>query len=179
MTILIRNIWKNRRPGPGHFGPGERRQSVRRPVAGVAVMAALMTMMVSLAPARADTLRPLPGRVVNAGPSIARSAATTARRSLLAYVTNLHSNTVSVINVATNTVVATIPVGSGPVGVALSPRGTRAYVSNQGSDTVSVINTRTNAVITNIPAGNGPSGVADSPGELASMSRTFSRTTCR
>jgi len=32
------------------------------------------------------------------------------------YVTNLENNTVSVIDAATNTVVATIPVGAGPIG---------------------------------------------------------------
>ena len=37
------------------------------------------------------------------------------------YVTNLLDNTVSVIDAATNTVVATIPVGNSPVGVAVHP----------------------------------------------------------
>jgi YVTN family beta-propeller protein len=36
-------------------------------------------------------------------------------------VTNDDSDTVSVIDTATNTVVATIPVGSGPVAVAITP----------------------------------------------------------
>jgi YVTN family beta-propeller protein len=38
-----------------------------------------------------------------------------------AYVTNFRDTTVSVIATATNTVVATIPVGSGPAGVAITP----------------------------------------------------------
>jgi len=38
-----------------------------------------------------------------------------------AYVTNFFSNTVSVIDTATNTVVATVPVGSFPSGVAITP----------------------------------------------------------
>ena len=42
------------------------------------------------------------------------------------------SNTVSVIDTATNTVVATIPVGHGPDGVAVTPDGTHAYVANAG-----------------------------------------------
>jgi DNA-binding beta-propeller fold protein YncE len=45
---------------------------------------------------------------------------------------------VSVINAATNTVTATIPV-DGALGVAFSPDGTFAYVTNDASDTVSVI----------------------------------------
>jgi YVTN family beta-propeller protein len=38
-----------------------------------------------------------------------------------AYVTNVNSNTVSVIGTATNTVVTTIPVGLAPFGVAITP----------------------------------------------------------
>jgi YVTN family beta-propeller protein len=62
-----------------------------------------------------------------------------------AYVANSGDNTVSVINTATNTVVATIPVGpagANPFGVAFTPDGTLAYVTN-GSNNVSVIATAT------------------------------------
>jgi YVTN family beta-propeller protein len=44
----------------------------------------------------------------------------TSQAQTSAYVTNL-SGTVSVIDTTTNTVVATIPVGSGPVAVAITP----------------------------------------------------------
>ena len=64
-----------------------------------------------------------------------------------AYVPNNLANTVSVIDTTTNTVVATIGVGDAPVGVAVSPDGTRAYVTNFNSDTVSVIDTATNTVV--------------------------------
>ena len=37
------------------------------------------------------------------------------------------------IDTATNTVTATIPVGSDPSGVAVSPDGTHAYVANNRS----------------------------------------------
>lgn len=37
---------------------------------------------------------------------------------VLAYVTNQGSNTVSVINTATNTVIDTVPVGVAPTGIA-------------------------------------------------------------
>ena len=37
----------------------------------------------------------------------------------------------SVIATATNTVTATIPVGVGPAGVAVSPDGSKVYVANQ------------------------------------------------
>ena len=38
------------------------------------------------------------------------------------YVTNNYDDTVSVINVATRTVTATIPVGTNPDGVAVDPQ---------------------------------------------------------
>ena len=50
----------------------------------------------------------------------------TAQAQTRAYVTNYVDNTVSVIDTATNTVVATIPVGIQPLGVAVTPDGTRA-----------------------------------------------------
>jgi YVTN family beta-propeller protein len=86
-----------------------------------------------------------------------------------AYVTNSASDTVSVIDTATNTVVATIAVGDNPQGVAVSPDGTRAYVTNGGSGdvgdpgTVSVIDTATNRVIVQIPVGLSPGGVDVTP----------------
>src|SRR5215813_2594087 len=63
-----------------------------------------------------------------------------------AYVTNSFDNTVSVLDTATNTVVATVPVGPIPFGVAITPDGAHAYVANQGSDTVSVLATASNTV---------------------------------
>ena len=49
------------------------------------------------------------------------------------------SNNVSVIDGASNTVVATVAVGSNPYGVAVNPNTNRIYVANYGDDTVSVI----------------------------------------
>src|SRR5438128_7697869 len=47
----------------------------------------------------------------------------TAQAQTRAYVTNAADSTVSVIDTATNTVVATIPVGQTPFGVAITPDG--------------------------------------------------------
>ncbi|HTI58538.1 beta-propeller fold lactonase family protein [Mucilaginibacter sp.] len=80
-----------------------------------------------------------------------------------AYIANYGSNTISVVNTANNTVVATIPVGTSPWGVSVSRDGTRVYVSNQGSNNVSVINTAGNAVIATIPVGTMPEGIVVSP----------------
>ena len=81
-----------------------------------------------------------------------------------AYVANNCSNTVTVIDTATNSVIATIPVGINPEGVAITPDGTRAYVANITSQTVSVIDTATNTVIATIPVSSTfPFAVAITP----------------
>ena len=70
-----------------------------------------------------------------------------------AYISNFGSSTVSVIDIATNIVVATVPVGAGPVGVAVNPAGLFVYVANQNSNNVSVIDTRTNTVVATVTVG--------------------------
>jgi YVTN family beta-propeller protein len=86
------------------------------------------------------------------------------RPPIFAYVTNADDNTVSVIDTLTNTVIDTIPVGNGPLGIAITPDGTRAYVTNFFfGNTVSVIDTLTNTVIDTIPVGNFPEGIAITP----------------
>jgi YVTN family beta-propeller protein len=86
-----------------------------------------------------------------------------AQAQIRAYVTNASSDTVSVIDTATNTVVATVPVGLFPFKVAITPDGTRAYVTNYNSKTVSIMDTATNTVVATIPVGIEPVGVAITP----------------
>ena len=76
----------------------------------------------------------------------------------LAYVSNILSWTVSVIDTATLTVVATVGgVGAGANTVCVSPDGGRVYVGSHWNG-VSVIDTSSNTVIANLPlnAPNGP-----------------------
>ena len=79
------------------------------------------------------------------------------------YVTNEFSNTVSVINGATDSVTDTIGVGSFPYGVTVNPFNDRVYVTNRGSNSVSVIDGPTNAKLANIIVGNSPVGIAVNP----------------
>src|SRR5262249_19515421 len=65
--------------------------------------------------------------------------------------------------IATNTVVATVPVGARPIAVAITPDGTHAFVTNQNSNTVSVIETATNTVVATVPVGAAPFAVAITP----------------
>ena len=80
-----------------------------------------------------------------------------------AYVANTTTNVVTVIDTAAETVLATIPVGTGPTRVAITPEGARAYVSNRDSDSVSAIDTATDTVVATIPVGDNPAALAVSP----------------
>jgi YVTN family beta-propeller protein len=86
---------------------------------------------------------------------------------------------VRVINTQTNAVVGSpIAVGSNPVGIAITPNGSRAYVTNNGGGTVSVINTQTNAVVGSpIAVGTSPRGIAITPTARARTWPTTSGTT--
>ena len=72
------------------------------------------------------------------------------------------------IKTANRAVVATIPVGIFPVGVAFTPDGTHAYVTNNASSSmsvigsVSVIATATNTVVATVTVDH-PFAVAVSP----------------
>jgi YVTN family beta-propeller protein len=80
-----------------------------------------------------------------------------------AYVSNVSGNNVSVVNTANNTVVATIPVGASPNGVAVAPDGGLLYVACSGANTVNVISTASNSVIASIPVGASPMKLAVTP----------------
>jgi YVTN family beta-propeller protein len=90
-------------------------------------------------------------------------SAVTSTPGPFAYVANINSNTVSVINIPTSSVASTIPVGSGPWGVAVSPDQTQVYVSNNHGNNVSVINTASDTVVATIPVQSSPFGVAFTP----------------
>jgi len=59
------------------------------------------------------------------------------------YVTNIATDTVSVIDETTGAVTGTIAVGAGPDGVAVDPAAHTAYVADGGGSTVSVIDETT------------------------------------
>jgi YVTN family beta-propeller protein len=92
-------------------------------------------------------------------------------RAQRAYITNIQDSTVSVIDTVTNTLVGSpIPVGLNPIGVAVTPDGSKVYVANLNLfgafGTVSVIDTATNTVVGSpITVGSNlhPFGVAVTP----------------
>jgi YVTN family beta-propeller protein len=83
-----------------------------------------------------------------------------AQAAPFAYISDSGSNAVSVIDTASNSVVATIAVGMQPIGVAVNATATRVYVTNRGANTVAVIDAANNSVIAAIPVSAQPTGVA-------------------
>ena len=75
-----------------------------------------------------------------------------------AYVANGDDNEVTVINVATKAIIATIPVGLNPVG-AWTGSNNKMYVDNEDGQSISVIDVATNAVDSTISLGFTP-GIA-------------------
>jgi len=80
-----------------------------------------------------------------------------------AYVGNFKDNTVSVVDTGTNTVIATVPVATGPHGMASSADGRFVYVSGDGSSEVSVIDATTDRVAQPIDVGKSPHGLTVMP----------------
>jgi YVTN family beta-propeller protein len=64
----------------------------------------------------------------------------------------------------TNTIVATIPLSSYPMGIVVSPDGQFVYVGEYGSNLIQVISTATNTIAATITLDEiGPSSLAISP----------------
>jgi YVTN family beta-propeller protein len=57
-------------------------------------------------------------------------------------------------------VVASIPVGERPWGVALTPDGSKLYVASGRSNAITVVSTAKRVVTQTIPVGERPYGVA-------------------
>jgi len=81
------------------------------------------------------------------------------------YVANTVSGDVSVIDGATNSVMATIkdPLAEVPVAVGINPVLNRIYIVNSGSNNLTVVDGATDTVTITIPVGTSPSGVAVDP----------------
>ena len=76
------------------------------------------------------------------------------------YITNGRGGTLSVIDTASDSIVASIRVGTRPWGVAVDPDGKKIYTANGPSNDVSVIDAATRRVIRTVAAGRSPWGIA-------------------
>jgi YVTN family beta-propeller protein len=75
------------------------------------------------------------------------------------YVANGRGGTVSLVNLATDSVVTSTKVGTRPWGIALTPDGRKLYAANGPSNNVSVLDAQTMQVLKTVPAGELPWGV--------------------
>jgi YVTN family beta-propeller protein len=75
-------------------------------------------------------------------------------------VTTGRGGHVDVLDTNTLKFIASIPVGSRPWGIGLSPDGRYAYTANGPSNDVSVIDTESLRVVATIKVGDKPWGVA-------------------
>src|SRR5215510_1687369 len=73
--------------------------------------------------------------------SMLAMAASSAHAGPKAYVGNFTDNTVSVVDTSSGNTVATIPVATGPHGMAISQDGSRVYIAGDGSSSLNVIDT--------------------------------------
>src|SRR5438128_8196285 len=83
-------------------------------------------------------------------------AAATPASAFIAYVSNEKSNTVSVIDTASWTVIKTIKVGQRPRGIEFSRDGKSVMVAVGDDDTIQVIDTATQQVVDSLPSGPDP-----------------------
>jgi len=145
------------------------------------LMNATRTSLSSQLPATSSLPAPSPFLCSLIGALILLGLAAAAQGAPFAYITNWfsNSNTVSVLDTATNTVIATIPTPWGmddSPGMAVHPAGTFVYVANAGSDTVSVLDTATNTVVATVPVGGHPIAYGQFVGpELPGVSLTLNQ----
>jgi YVTN family beta-propeller protein len=144
------------RTGTGTYKPANIRK--QKPVASPQAHAA---------PApQSATNNPRSSAIRNSTSAVKRSSsaiAITADGSML-LVVNPDSNTLSLVDPISRTVLSEISVGVDPRTVAVDDTGARAYVANRGSNSVSVVDLATRARIAQVTVGNQPYGIVVSPG---------------
>ena len=80
----------------------------------------------------------------------------TDQRGERAFITNAGDNTVSVVDLATKTVIGVIGTGRYPHGLRMSPDGREVYIANVQDGTLSVIDASSVVELARIPVGNTP-----------------------
>ena len=72
------------------------------------------------------------------------------------YCANDNGDNVTVIDGASNQVIATVAAGSEPSALCYNPQNNKVYCANYDSDNVTVIDGASNQVITTVAAGSEP-----------------------
>lgn len=74
----------------------------------------------------------------------------------VAYVTNMSSNTISVINLITNEVDKIIPCGLVTESIDITPNGSEIWVTNKKGNSITIINTKNYNIIETLSTGEEP-----------------------
>jgi YVTN family beta-propeller protein len=77
-------------------------------------------------------------------------------KKAIAYVTNIDSGSISVVNLNKGEVIKIIPCGLGQKGIAITPDGSEIWVTNTKESSITIINTATNKVIITLRSGKDP-----------------------
>ena len=77
--------------------------------------------------------------------------------------TTTYGGNVTIINPATNSVVAGLNIGSKPSGIAYNPSNGYMYITDFGSSNVTIISSATNSVVKNVSVGSEPYGIVYDP----------------
>ena len=88
-----------------------------------------------------------------------------------AYVTNIGSGSLTVLDLEQGERVRNIPTGGGAEGIAVSPSGLHAWVTNRADDTVTVLDAGTFEVVKEIPSAGFPIRATASPGGQVLVTR--------
>ena len=86
-----------------------------------------------------------------------------------AFVTNIGSGSVSVIDLEIGKLVTSIPTGAGAEGIALSSDGKELWVTNRVANTLSIINTESLEIVDTLHAGDFPLRVKITPDGLYAL----------
>ncbi len=106
---------------------------------------------------------PMPSLTRAAALFVLLTVATAAPAAPYAYITNQADHTVTVIDVATDRAVATVPVDKSPAGVVAVSAAGKVFVTAPDSHAVSVIDMATQSRIATLPAGQGAVGIDAAP----------------
>ncbi|MGC6431532.1 MAG: beta-propeller fold lactonase family protein [Jejuia sp.] len=74
----------------------------------------------------------------------------------LAYVTNMNSNSVSVIDLGSEKLIKVIPCGLTAESIDITPSGKEVWVTNKNGNSITIIETKTNTVIETLACGKEP-----------------------
>ena len=80
-----------------------------------------------------------------------------------AFVANIRSGTVSVIDLEKGELIRSIPTGAGAEGIAMTPDGKNVWITNREADTVTVLDSRSLAVVGEIKSASFPIRVKITP----------------